>query len=155
MTTSAEFETVGAVETALRTDLADAVRTELTAAGLPVGDESERGGIGAQIEVDLGGDAAGGVFVTWRAGSLRVEAANRSLIDGGLDDEAIRRPGLIATTMREAMITILVDAGFDAAPSDDDMRPLALRVRTRGVPPSAGIRADVSADVPDVVADVS
>jgi hypothetical protein len=131
MTTSAEFETVDDVERALRTDLADAVRIELTGAGIPVGDESDAALTGAQIEIDLGDDAAGGVFVTWRAGTLHVEAANRSLIDGGFDDAAARRPSVIATTMRDAMITILDAAGFAAAPSDDVMRPLALRVRTR------------------------
>jgi hypothetical protein len=141
MTTSAEFETLDAVETgvetvggverALRTDLADAVRSELTGAGLPVGDESDAGFAGAEVEVDLGDDASGGVFVTWRAGTLHVEAANRSLIDGGFDDAATRRTDVIATTMRDAMITILRAAAFDASPSDDDMRPLALRVRTR------------------------
>jgi hypothetical protein len=138
MTTSAEFvtasdgiETVGDVERALRVDLADAVRSELTGAGLPVGDESDAGFAGAEVEVDLGDDAAGGVFVTWRAGSLHVEAANRSLIDGGFDDAATRRTDVIATTMRDAMITILRAAAFDASLSDDDMRPLALRVHPR------------------------
>jgi len=134
MTTSAEFvtasdgmETVGDVERALRTDLADAVRSELTGAGLPVGDES-----GAEVEVDLGDDASGGVFVTWRAGSLHVEDANRSLIDGGFDDAATRRTDVIGTAMRDSMITILSAAGFEASPSDDEMRPLALRVHPRG-----------------------
>jgi hypothetical protein len=130
MATSVGFETVDGVERALRADLADAVRTELTGAGLPVGDESDAGFTGAQIEVDLGDDAAGGVFVTWRAGALHVEAANRSLIDGGFDDAAADRTRLIGTTMRDAMVTVLAAAGFDVSPSDDDMRPLALRVRT-------------------------
>ena len=134
MTTRAEFEPVGAVETALRQDLADAVRTELAGAGLPVGDEADPGFAGAQLEVDLGGDAAGGVFVTWRARAIHVEAANRSLIDGGFDDFAARRTEVVATALRDSMITILAAAGFDAAPSDDEMRPLALRVRNRGVP---------------------
>jgi hypothetical protein len=139
MTTSAEFvtasdgmETVGDVERALRTDLADAVRSELTGAGLPVGDESGAGSAGAEVEVDLGDDASGGVFVTWRAGSLHVEDANRSLIDGGFDDAATRRTDVIGTAMRDSMITILSAAGFEASPSDDEMRPLALRVHPRG-----------------------
>jgi hypothetical protein len=135
MATSAGFETVDGVEVdgverALRTDLADAVRQELIRAGLPVSDDPEDAAAGAQIEVDLGDDAVGGVFVTWRAGKVDVEAANRSLLDGGFDEAATRRPTVIATAMRDSMIAILEAAGFDAAPSDDDMRPLALRVRT-------------------------
>jgi hypothetical protein len=119
---------VGSMDRALRTDLAAAVAAELSAAGLPVGDETGRGFTGAQLEVDLGGDAAGGVFVTWRAGSLDVEAANRSLIDGGFDDTSLRHTDAVATTMRDAMIGILRDAGYDVRVSDDVMRPLALRV---------------------------
>src|SRR5215208_5841377 len=108
MTTSAEFvtasdgiETVGAVSLALRVDLADAVRSELTGAGLPVGDESDAGFAGAEAEVDLG------------------------------DDAATRRTDVIGNAMRDSMITILCAAGFEASPSDDDMRPLALRVHPR------------------------
>jgi hypothetical protein len=126
-----EAAKVGSLDRALRTDLGDAVAAELAAAGLPVGDATARGFTGAQLEVDLGGDAAGGVFVTWRAGSLDVEAANRSLIDGGFDDTAIRRTDLVAKTMRDAMIAILAAAGYDVRPSDDVMRPLALRVDAR------------------------
>ena len=130
MTTSAGIETVDGVERDLRTDLADVVRVELTHAGLPVGEESDAEFAGAALDVDLGDDASGGVFVTWRPGLTDVEAANRSLIDGGFDDTAARRTDVVATAMRDAMIAILRAAGFDAAPSDDDMRPLALRVRT-------------------------
>jgi hypothetical protein len=119
------------MDRALRTDLADAVRLELRAAGLPVGDATASGFTGAQLEVDLGGDAAGGVFVTWRAASLDVEAANRSLLDGGFDDTSQRRADATATIMRDAMIAVLAGAGFDVRPSDDVMRPLALRVSER------------------------
>jgi hypothetical protein len=133
-----EAEKVGSMERALRTDLADAVRFELAAAGLPVGDATASGFTGAQLEVDLGGDAAGGVFVTWRASRLDVEAANRSLIDGGFDDTSLRRTDGVATTMRDAMISILGAAGYDVRPSDDVMRPLALRV--------TGHAGDVPAD---------
>jgi hypothetical protein len=124
---------VDAAEGVARTDLAAAVRDVLVGAGLPVVDDGVNDGHGAQVEIDLGDDAAGGVFVTWRAGASHVEDANRSLLDGGFDDVPIRRTGVVGTAMRDAMITILDLAGFDATPSDDDMRPVALRVR----PPAA------------------
>ena len=127
---------VGGVERALRTDLADAVRQELTKAGLPVGDDPDDDG--AEIEVDLGDDAAGGVFVTWRPGKVDVEAANRSLLDGGFDDTSQRRTDATATIMRDAMIAVLAGAGFDVRPSDDVMRPLALRVNERAAAAGGG-----------------
>jgi hypothetical protein len=120
--------TVDNPESAARAALAASVRDVLTGAGLPVPADAVSGDHGAQLEVDLGDDAAGGVFVTWRVGAAHVEDANRSLLDGGFDDTAARRAGVVAVAMRDAMIEILRFAGLDARPSDDVMRPLALRV---------------------------
>ena len=120
--------TVDNPESAARAALAAEVRDVLAGAGLPVPDDAAGGEHGAQLEVDLGDDAAGGVFVTWRVGAGHVEDANRSLLDGGFDDAAARRGGITAVAMRDAMIEILRFEGLDARPSDDVMRPLALRV---------------------------
>jgi hypothetical protein len=120
--------TVDNPESAARAALAAAVRAVLVGAGLPVPEDADSGEHGAQLEVDLGDDAAGGVFVTWRLGAAHVEDTNRSLLDGGFDDAAARRSGIAAVAMRDAMIEILRFEGLDARPSDDVMRPLALRV---------------------------
>jgi len=121
--------TVDNPESAARTALAATVRDVLTGAGLPVpDDDAASGDHGAQLEVDLGDDAGGGVFVTWRIGAAHVEDANRSLLDGGFDDTAARLGVVVAVAMRDAMIEILRFAGLDARPSDDVMRPVALRV---------------------------
>jgi hypothetical protein len=120
--------TVDNPESAARAALAAAVRDVLAGAGLPVPDDATSGERGAQLEVDLGTDAAGGVFVTWRVGAAHVEDTNRSLLDGRFDDAAARRSGMAAVAMRDAMIEILRFDGLDARPSDDVMRPLALRV---------------------------
>jgi len=119
--------TVDNPESTARAALAAAVRHVLAGAGLPVPQDAADEP-GAQLEVDLGDDAAGGVFVTWRVGAAHVEDANRSLLDGGFDDAAARRSGVVSVAMRDAMIEILRFDGLDARPSDDVMRPLALRV---------------------------
>ena len=128
-----EFDEVVEPVRTERETLADMARNELMFAGLPVphGDD----GPGAVFEVDFGADAAGGVFVKWHAdGRLRTAAA-QSVLAGRLTDPAIRRSGRISLIMRDAIISILNEAGYAAEPSDDDMRPAALRVRSG--PPAA------------------
>ncbi|TBO60838.1 hypothetical protein EYS09_04530 [Streptomyces kasugaensis] len=113
-----------------RGELAVQVQRELELAGISayrlVG-TTERAG--AEIEVDRGDDAAGGVFVTWKPHPTVSARAVESVRNGEYHARSIRHSGAIAMHMRDAVIGILVSAGFRAEASDDDMRPLAVRVR--------------------------
>ena len=124
----AKFLQVGDSARADRVALAKAVRLELTRAGLPLRSASDPAGPGADIEIDMGDDEAGGVFVTWHADGSLTLAAAQSVSEGRFDDEVIRRSGVISEAMRDSIIAILNAANLVAVQSDDDMRPLALRV---------------------------
>ncbi|MFJ5952436.1 hypothetical protein [Streptomyces noursei] len=112
-----------------RDNLADKVRQELMLAGIPAfRRESPEGRGGAHIEVDLGDDAAGGVFVNWETHPDLSQAACESVRNGQLQAPAIRHSGTVALHMRDAIIGILVSAGLQAEVEADDMRPLTVRV---------------------------
>jgi hypothetical protein len=121
-----QFEEVSGPEREAREKLADAAREDLTLAGLPVRDGPE--GPGAEFEVDFGDDDAGGVWVSWNPDERWTRASSESMLAGRLDDPVIERSGRVTEIMRDAMIAILAQAGYAVEPSDDDMRPLALRV---------------------------
>jgi hypothetical protein len=123
-----EFPRVDDTVRVERTSVAEAAREELVHAGLPLRPEDDLTGPGFDIEVDLGDDEAGGVFVTWHADSSITQAAVQSVAQGRLDDAVVQRSGVMSQAMRDAMIAILNAGGFIAVLSDDDMRPLALRV---------------------------
>ncbi len=55
-------------------------------------------------------------------------ALTESLLSGDLQAPVIRQNGAVARHMQEAIIGILGAAGLEAAPSKDDMDPLAVRV---------------------------
>ncbi|MFF4606118.1 hypothetical protein ACFY12_25680 [Streptomyces sp. NPDC001339] len=112
-----------------RNALADKVRRELEMAGIAAfrqEDAEERAG--AEIEIDLGADSAGGVFVSWNPHPSLSQAAADGVRNGQLQAPAIRHSGVVVSHMRDAMIGILVSAGVQADVADDDMRPLAIRV---------------------------
>ncbi|KAA6220660.1 hypothetical protein CP973_00400 [Streptomyces albofaciens JCM 4342] len=124
------FEKVGAEESARLEALASKVRDELAAAGLPVlapGLNHVLAG-GAEVEVDEGDDAAGGVYVDWQAGPRLRECASRALRLGLMDEPVLRRPGQISAAMMHAMAAILSAAGFTVEDPDDEYRPHHLRV---------------------------
>jgi hypothetical protein len=74
------FETVSSDELAGMEALALRVRNELAAAGLPVLVPGLNPGLdsGAEVEVDPGADAAGGIFVGWSASPHLRECAVRA-----------------------------------------------------------------------------
>lgn len=124
------FEKVGAEESARLEALAAKVRDELPAAGLPVlapGLHHALAG-GAEVEVDDGADAAGGVYVDWEASPRLRECAVRALRLRLMDDPVLRRPGQISAAMMHAMAAILTSAGFTVEDPDDEYRPFHLRV---------------------------
>jgi hypothetical protein len=115
-----------------RNKLADQVCQALRLAGLaafrqPNSDDAA----GAEVEVDPGDDAAGGVFVTWNPHRTISEAVIENLQTGRLQAPVIQHSGAIASHMMNAMVGILRSAGFQADASDDDMRPMTVHVASR------------------------
>lgn len=121
------FERVEGDEEAALELLADQIAEELGLAGLPV----VRGGgagSGAEIEVDVGADDAGGVYVTWQPDPRLSQAAAHAVQEGRFDEPMIRRSGAVKQVMITAVAEILRSAHFHVATSTDDMRPLAIQV---------------------------
>jgi hypothetical protein len=93
----AEFERVeAAAESALEL-LADAVVRTLGEAGLTT---SRSDGPGFEVEVDLGADEAGGVFVSWRASDELEDQAADAVLAGRLDHPLLAYLGTVAAAMR-------------------------------------------------------
>jgi len=113
--------------------LADAVATELRAAGLTVarldnGAPVQQGPTrGALVDVDPFHD--GGVFVSWQSADEIEIAAMAAVEAGHVDDPAIQRSGGISHTMIHAMAALLTAAGFTVANTkSSDFRPLQIHV---------------------------
>jgi hypothetical protein len=124
------FERVGAEESAALEKLAHGVREELAAAGLPVVapwlDPVLAGG--AEVEVDDGDDAAGGVFVAWRASPRLRACASRAYRLKQLDDPVRQHSSAVEAAMMQAMAQILASAGFRVEDARDEYRSHQLRV---------------------------
>jgi hypothetical protein len=141
------FERVGAEESAALTKLARRVRDELAAAGLPVVapelDPVLAGG--AEVDIDDGDDAAGGVYVAWQASPRLRDCASRSFRLKQLDDPVLRHSTAVGAAMMQAMAAILTSAGFSVEDARDEYRPQQLRVLSgppSGQPPVWSIRDD-------------
>lgn len=125
----ARFEQVSEADQAARRRVAEEAREALRMAGLPAFQFGKNeSAVGAEIEIDVGSDEAGGVFVAWRPDGQLSQLAAESVRNGQLSHPSIRQAGMISKTMRDAIIAILNSAGFAAEKSEDDMRPLSLRV---------------------------
>ena len=115
-----------------RRELADRVCAELRLAGLPASPGSGVAGeaevVGAVVEVDLGDDAAGGVFVHWQPDPGLTSAVVESMRNGQVDADAVRHSGSIKAHMRDAIIGILRSAGLRVEVERDDMRPFTVRI---------------------------
>jgi hypothetical protein len=123
------------------------VRDELAAAGLPVLAPGLHSALtaGADVEVDAGADAVGGVFVGWFASPRLRECAVRAVRLKLLDDPVLRHSGQVGVAMKQAMTAVLTSAGFTVLDADDEYRPLQLRVVSppaRDTPPLWSIRDD-------------
>src|SRR5579863_5602653 len=115
------FERISGDELAGMEALACRVRNELAAAGLPVlvpGLDPVLAA-GAEVEVDDGADAAGGVFAGWSASPRLRECASRAFRLRLLDDPLLRHSSQIAAAMMQAMATILTSAGFTVEDADN------------------------------------
>ncbi|GAA2324992.1 hypothetical protein GCM10010246_02360 [Streptomyces cuspidosporus] len=123
-------ERVSAEEAERQEALASRVRNELAAAGLPVLTPGLDGVLasGAEVEVDGGADAAGGVYVGWLISPRLRECTRRAFRLRLLDDPLLRHSSEIAAAMLRAMAAILTSAGFAAEDAHDEYRSHQLRV---------------------------
>ncbi len=102
---------------ARRVALADSVREDLAAAGLPVVPGSDRFDSdvsnGVQVSIDLSTDEdGGGVFVGWSSHYVVEAAASEAVMLGAAeDDPAIMFSGKVAEAMQGAIAAILGAAG--------------------------------------------
>ncbi|OPG10944.1 hypothetical protein B1R27_00015 [Streptomyces sp. GKU 895] len=130
------FERVSAEESAALEALSWKVRNELAAAGLPVlapGLNTILAG-GADVEVDDGADAAGGVFVGWTTSPRLQACASRAFRLKQLDDAVLRHSNAVGAAMMQAIAAVLSSAGFSVEDARDEYRPQQLRVLA--APPS-------------------
>lgn len=105
---------------------------ELLSAGLPQSVEAEEGiSAGITVEVDAGDDEAGGVYLMWRPDERLASAAALAVLEGRLDDPAIRRSAGFKAVMKDAILSILASSGFIVEEAQDDLNPLAVRVLGR------------------------
>ncbi|WP_020140643.1 hypothetical protein [Streptomyces sp. 351MFTsu5.1] len=125
------FERVSAEEAAALEALSWKVRNELAAAGLPVlapmMDSVLAGG--AEVDVDDGADAAGGVFISWKTSPRMQACARRAFGLKQLHEPVLRHSHAVGAAMIEAMAAVLSSAGFTVENARDDYhRPQQLRV---------------------------
>ena len=126
------YERVSAEESAALEALAGKVRNELAAAGLPVrapGMHPVLAG-GAEVDVDDGAGAAGGVFVGWQVSPRLQACAGHAFGLKHLDEPVLRHSGAIGAAMLQAMAAVLESAGFTVEEARDEYRPQQLRVLT-------------------------
>ena len=124
------FKRVSAEEAERQEALASRVRNELAAAGLPVltpGLDRVLAS-GAEVEVDDGNDAAGGVYAGWLISPRLRECASRAFRFRLLDDPVLSHTSEIAAAMMQAMAAVLASAGFAVEDANDEYRSHQLRV---------------------------
>lgn len=121
---------MSAEESAALEALAGKVRNELAAAGLPVfapGLDPVLAG-GAEVDIDDGADAAGGVFVAWQTSPRLRACARRAFRLKQLDEPVLRHSSAVGAAMMQAMAAVLASAGFSVEDARDEYRPQQLRV---------------------------
>ena len=89
--------------------------------------DRERGYV---IEVDLGDDAAGGVFLKWNPGGAVTDQASTAVLTRDFTHPAIKFHGEVSHAMTAAAVKVLRAAGFTPVLADDDMRPYELDIRS-------------------------
>jgi hypothetical protein len=141
------FEKVSGDKLAGMEALALRVRNELAAAGLPVLAPGMNPVLasGAEVEVDGGADAAGGIFVGWSASPRLRECAVRAFRLRLMDDPLLRHSSQVGAAMMQAMGAVLASAGFTVEDANDEYRPHRLRVVSgpaRNAPPMWSLRHD-------------
>ena len=135
------FKQVSAETLAEYEAVAERVRAELSAAGLPIAapDYSPEAdsNYGVLVGVDPGDDAAGGVTVEWNCRQAIRDRMIDALQQRKYDAPAIWRNGAIVTAMNTAITEILTSAGFTVVENPNDMAPMTLKVMATPTPGAA------------------
>jgi hypothetical protein len=130
-----------------RERLADDVREDLLAAGLPVAASNSEFAPGAYVYVDnLTDEDGGGVWVDWNEHFVPRWAGMHAVNEGREDDPVFTFAGAVADIMEEALFQILTAAGYTVEKDANDMAPYHLRVTGRAERP--GWRAWIDANSP-------
>ncbi|MFE2069632.1 hypothetical protein ACFXDH_45955 [Streptomyces sp. NPDC059467] len=111
---------VADLETQLfRDEPAVEIRTQLTAAGLPVQAEylPVEVGTGVRVDVDYGDDPEGGVHVGWSPGPVIRIGFHRGDIDAEQNTRILHHMIAVHEAMRQAIMAILTAGGFTFADS--------------------------------------
>jgi hypothetical protein len=132
-------ERADAATVARRAALAQAVKDDLCAAGLPVvPDGVDPLPSGARVFVDeLDDESGGGVYVNWEAHfALRSAALDAFCAGPSASDPSIRLSSTAAMAMQDAMADILSVAGYQVLKDANDITPYLLKVLRREPGPS-------------------
>ena len=113
---------------AARRRLADDVCLALIYSGLQAHLASDENIPGAEVEVDPGDDAAGGVFVTWMKSNEFISAVVAEVAALKQDEAIVLLSEEISRCMRDAIIRLLDDFSFEVIPYDDGQRPPSVKV---------------------------
>jgi len=108
------------------------VRNDLAAAGVPISpDLGTDYRIGAVVEVVEGTDSDAGVWIRWQAhphlriAAVQLVAKHRH---EGARAPIVKHAHAVGQAMCGAMLAILVSAGYEAIHSENEYRPLELKV---------------------------
>lgn len=127
------FEEASSEELAEWQRIATRVREELAVAGVPtVGtDEAgQRGDLnGVLVDVDRGGDSAGGVILQWECSDSLTTRVVAAVADRRFDAPAVRYAGVVRQAMNAAVVEILTAAGFTVIDNPGDLDASSLKVQ--------------------------
>ncbi|MGW1432912.1 hypothetical protein ACWD6K_30350 [Streptomyces sp. NPDC002431] len=117
--------------------LAAAVAADLARSGLVVSGQQnqhrETSVGGLRVEVDEFDDAAGGIWLHWEGHPSLRKATIEALRGQRLDDPVIAAAGRIQERMASTILCMLGALGYVAEASDDDYRPLAVKVLSAAI----------------------
>jgi hypothetical protein len=114
-----------------RHHLAQAVRDDLRAAGLPVcsGDDDPRVRSGACVSVDPAADEDWAVWVSWEPSPSLRQAAAEADASGRTEDPVRWHHGRVLVGMERAIVEILLSIGYPIAAEASEMDPFAVLVK--------------------------
>ena len=109
--------------------LAESITQHLQDAGIP---SSLNGGEetgGATVEVDVEEEGPGGVCVSWRTSKRLRHHVWAIIQEGQSTSPTLEHYGVVNGAMRDAILAILLSAGFNASATDDsDLSPFTVYV---------------------------
>jgi len=109
--------------------LAELAIEEIVLAGFSasmIDDEQEPAG--AKLEIDTGDYDTGGVYVDWKPHPQISEAVIQLAQAGDFENPIINKSATIKAAALEAILTVLKAANFNAEMSEEEMRPLSIKI---------------------------